>query len=69
MAPYARTKLQPTHSVTTHVVFRSDGSKSAAKRGRLNVPRSFFSFHTGDSGRNGRTTIRGMAGISPENNV
>jgi hypothetical protein len=37
--------------------------------GRFNVPLDFFSRQIGDSGKNGRTRINGIAGISPDNSV
>src|ERR1035441_631373 len=35
----------------------------------FSVPASFFSCHAGDSGRKGRITINGIAGITPETSV
>ena len=37
--------------------------------GRFSVPACFFAFQAGDSGKNGRMRIKGMAGITPEINV
>ena len=37
-----------------------------ARLGRRSVPFAFFSCHTGDSGRNGRMMISGIAGITAE---
>ena len=51
------------------VVRRSSGVNSAAKLGRFSVPAFFFSCHSGDSGRNGRINISGMAGMTPEISV
>ena len=55
--------------VVTMVVRRNSGVKSAAKLGRLSVPARFFSCHAGDSGRNGRISIRGIAGMTPDMSV
>src|SRR5689334_13981571 len=52
--------------VVTTVVRRSWGEKSAPTLGRRSVPAAFFRRHAGDSGRNGRMTISGIAGISPD---
>ena len=51
------------------MVFRSAGRNSSAKLGRFNVPLDFFSCQIGDSGRNGRVRMRGIAGISPDSSV
>ena len=56
-------------SVVTSVVRRSSGENSSAKLGRLSVPASRFCCHAGDSGRNGRMMIKGMAGITPDISV
>jgi hypothetical protein len=37
--------------------------------GRLSVPATFFARHAGDSGKNGRIRISGIAGINPDINV
>ena len=37
--------------------------------GRFSVPAAFFCCQIGDSGRNGRMRISGMAGITPDINV
>src|SRR5438552_3973931 len=55
--------------VVTIVVCRSPGAKSSVRLGRFSVPEAFFCDHFGDSGRNGRITINGMAGISPDLSV
>src|SRR5579872_5125344 len=55
--------------VVTIVVRRSRGSKSSVRLGRLSAPAAFFAAQAGDSGRNGRITISGMAGINPDINV
>ena len=55
--------------VVTMVVRRSCGEKSSAMLGRLSVPAAFFSAHSGDSGRNGRIRISGIAGITPDISV
>jgi hypothetical protein len=55
--------------VVTMVVRRNSGVKSAAKLGRLRVPARFFSSHAGDSGRNGRISINGIAGMTPDMSV
>ena len=51
------------------VVLLNCGANNALKLGRLSWPESFFFYHTGDSGRNGRMRISGMAGINPLINV
>ena len=56
-------------SVVTIVVRRSSGANSAAMLGRLSVPDAFFCCQIGDSGRNGRMTISGIAGITPDMTV
>ena len=61
-APYAIANI----SVVTIVVVRSAGEKSAAMLGRFSVPAAFFCCHAGDSGRNGRMKISGIAGITPD---
>ena len=55
--------------VVTIVVRRSAGANSSAKLGRCSVPAAFFGCHTGDSGRNGRIRISGIAGITPDISV
>ena len=55
--------------VVTIVVRANRGWKSSPKHGRFSVPAGFFSRHTGDSGRNGRITISGIAGIRPDISV
>ena len=55
--------------VVTIVVRRRAGVNSAAKLGRRSVPARFFAIQAGDSGRNGRMTISGMAGRTPEISV
>ena len=52
--------------VVTIVVRASCGEKSSAKLGRFSVPSARFARHAGDSGRNVRIIINGMAGISPD---
>ena len=47
----------------------NSGENSAAIVGRLSVPVLRFSAQTGDSGKNGRMMISGIAGMSPEINV
>ena len=37
--------------------------------GRFSVPSFFLRAHSGDSGRNGRMIIRGIAGMTPAINV
>src|SRR5687767_43409 len=51
------------------VVRRRPGAKISRRLGRLSVPASFFRCHTGDSGRNGRMIIKGIAGIRPDISV
>ena len=53
-------------SVDTTVVRSKAGENSCMMLGRFNVPASFFCFQTGDSGRNGRMKMSGMAGSSPD---
>src|SRR5579863_8606685 len=55
--------------VVTIVVRSNSGAKSSAMLGRFNVPAVFFWAHAGDSGRNGRMTINGIAGINPDISV
>jgi hypothetical protein len=55
--------------VATIVVVRNAGWKSSPTLGRFKVPCWRFSFQIGDSGRNGRMMINGIAGIRPEINV
>ena len=43
--------------------------ENSAKLGRFSVPFAFFSRQTGDSGRNGRTAISGIAGRRPDRSV
>ena len=40
-----------------------------AKLGRFKVPLDFFSCQIGDSGKNGRARMSGIAGISPDSSV
>ena len=53
----------------TIVVLRRSPWNSSARLGRLSVPACFFSRQAGDSGRKGRMSISGMAGITPEISV
>ena len=55
--------------VVTIVVRRNCGAKTSARLGRLSVPADFFAAQTGDSGKKGRITINGIAGIKPEMSV
>jgi len=48
------------------VVRRKRGRNSSARLGRRSVPAFRFSIHIGDSGRNGRASISGIAGMTPE---
>ena len=66
MAPKAAPKLQANMIVVTIVVFRNCGAKSCAMLGRLSVPAARFCRQIGDSGRKGRITISGIAGITPD---
>ena len=43
--------------------------KIAATLGRFKVPSVFFFCQVGDSGKNGRMMIRGIAGITPDISV
>ena len=56
-------------SAVIHVVLRNAGWNNSPKLGRFSVPFAFFSRQTGDSGRNGRTAISGIAGSRPDNIV
>ncbi len=56
-------------SVVTIVVRRRSGAKSAAMLGRFSVPAAFFCCQIGDSGRNGRMKISGIAGTTPDMTV
>ena len=69
MAPNAAAYAAAIITVVTMVVLRKRGLNSSAKLGRLSVPASFFTFQVGDSGRNGRITMRGIAGMIPDINV
>jgi hypothetical protein len=53
----------------TIVVRRNLGANSWAMLGRRSVPAAFFAAHAGLSGKNGRMTISGIAGISPDISV
>ena len=64
-APYAHAIM----IVVTIVVRRNCGRNSSAKLGRFSVPAAFFSCHAGDSGRNGRMMISGIAGMTPDISV
>ena len=55
--------------VVTIVVCANRGWNSSPKLGRFSVPASFFSRHAGDSGRNGRIRISGIAGMTPDISV
>ena len=69
IAPNAAPKLHANMIVVTIVVRRNCGANSSPMLGRLSVPAAFFSRQTGDSGRNGRMTISGIAGITPDISV
>ena len=56
-------------SVVTIVVRRSSGANSAAMLGRFSVPAGLLRVPGGDSGRNGRMMISGMAGMTPDISV
>src|SRR6266550_1138797 len=64
-APYEHANM----IVVMIVVRASSGEKIAARLGRRIVPDNFFNRHAGDSGRNGRMMISGIAGMSPEISV
>ena len=66
MAPNAAPYDIANMIVVTIVVRRSAGAKSAAMLGRFSVPASFFCCQIGDSGRNGRIRISGIAGSTPD---
>jgi hypothetical protein len=55
--------------IVTHVVREYCAWNNPTKLGRFNVPAAFFSAHAGDSGRNGRISINGIAGSNPEISV
>ena len=61
-APYAQANI----TVVTIVVRRNSGRKSSKMLGRFKVPAAFFWYHVGDSGRNGRMTMSGRAGTTPD---
>ena len=48
---------------------RNCGEKSSAKLGRCSIPACFLATHAGDSGKNGRMMMSGIAGITPEDAV
>ena len=56
-------------NMDTHVTFAYWGLNSSIKLGRCSVPAAFMAAHLGDSGRNGRMIISGMAGMIPEISV
>jgi len=56
-------------SVVTTVVRRRAGLKSSAMLGRFSVPAALRSRQIGDSGRNGRMRISGIAGMIPDMSV
>jgi hypothetical protein len=49
----------------TSVTRRYCGAKSSAMLGRFSVPAARCAFQIGDSGRNGRITMTGIAGMTP----
>ena len=70
IAPNAAPKLHANMIVVTMVVRAELRARTArAMLGRLSVPAAFFSRQTGDSGRNGRTMISGIAGMTPDISV
>ena len=69
IAPNAAAYAHAIMTVVTIVVRRNCGVKSAAKLGRLSVPARFFCRHIGDSGRNGRMMMSGIAGMTPDISV
>ena len=56
-------------TAVTMVVWANSGVNSAPRLARLSWPVSRLRAQTGDSGRNGRMRISGIAGISPEMSV
>ncbi len=66
MAPNAAANAHAIMIVVTIVVLRNSGRKISPRPGRLSVPARFFSCQVGDSGRNGRMTMSGMAGMTPD---
>ena len=69
IAPKAAPSVQANMIVVTIVVRRSAGENSSPRLGRRSVPAARFSAHTGDSGRNGRIRMSGIAGINPDISV
>ena len=69
MAPNAAPYDIANMIVVTIVVRRNAGENSAAMLGRFSVPAAFFCCQIGDSGRNGRMRISGIAGIRPDISV
>ena len=65
MAPNATPKLHATMIVVTIVVKLNSRENNSPMLGRLKVPAAFFAAHFGDSGRNGRIIISGIAGTMP----
>ena len=66
VASLCAAKLHVNIKVVTIVVRRRPGLNSSAMLGRLSVPAWRFFIHAGDSGKNGRITISGNAGIKPD---
>ena len=69
MTPTAIPKLHAVSTVETIVTRRRPGANSGRSPGRRNPPSRRLRSHTGDSGRNGRTSMSGIAGISPHSSV
>ena len=69
MAPNAAANAHAIITVVTIVVVRNRDWNSSPMLGRLSVPSSFFCRQVGDSGRNGRMMMSGMAGMRPDISV
>ena len=69
IAPNAAAYAAAIITVVTIVVVRNCGWNNSPKLGRFSVPASFFAAHVGDSGRNGRMMISGIAGTTPDISV
>ena len=70
IAPNAAPNAHANMIVVTIVVLRIRRREQLAEaRAACSVPACFFCCQTGDSGRNGRITISGIAGTTPEISV
>ena len=57
------------HLIEMGAEFAQQSPKIAARLGRFKVPDDLFCDHTGDSGRNGLTSISGIAGARPNSST